>query len=236
MKVEISIPESLSEITLEQYQRFMTLDPNSDNDFLARKMLDIFCGVKDILKVRKKDVDRVSNKLGEVFKQPTPLVRHFDLNGKTFGFQPDLENITFGEFIDLDNTLEWPNIHRAMNVLFRPVLNKRGELYTIEDYKGTTAYDLKKMPLSVVLGALVFFWTLSSNLSHASLQSFKSQVIDQTSPQEGSTLKSGAGTRQLIDSLMETLQNKKRLHDYQLANAFIHSHSLLREIESKPKS
>jgi len=122
-----------------------------------------------------------------------------------------------------------------MNVLFRPVLNKRGDLYTIEDYKGTTTYDLKKMPLSVVLGALVFFWTLSNNLSRASLQSFKSQVIDQTSPQEGSTLKSGDGTRQLIDSLMETLQSSERLNDLQRANAFIACHTLTKQTGSKPK-
>jgi len=55
MRVEILVPETLSEITLEQYQRFTALDQSADPDFLMRKMLDIFCGVKDILKVKKKE-------------------------------------------------------------------------------------------------------------------------------------------------------------------------------------
>ena len=79
MKVEILIPESLGEITLEQYQRFMALDQGSDTDFLTRKMLDIFCGVKDILKVRKKDVDRISVQLGELFATKAPFTPKFIL-------------------------------------------------------------------------------------------------------------------------------------------------------------
>jgi len=161
MRVEILVPERLSEITLEQYQRFTALDQSADPDFLMRKMLDIFCGVKDILKVKKKDVDRIASHLTALLSQKAPLVTRFNLDGKEYGFIPNLEEITFGEFVDLDNLLKWDTMHRAMAVLFRPVLNKSGEMYTIEDYDTSTKYDLRKMPLDAALGALVFFWTIA---------------------------------------------------------------------------
>ena len=66
MQVEINVPTSASEIPLKTYQRFMAIDQNADGDFIARKMLDIFCGVKEILKVRHKDVALVYSKLIEV--------------------------------------------------------------------------------------------------------------------------------------------------------------------------
>ena len=47
MKVEINVPDSLSEIRLEQYQKFVKLyDGEVTEEFMALKMLEIFCGVK----------------------------------------------------------------------------------------------------------------------------------------------------------------------------------------------
>lgn len=235
MKVEISIPSSLNEITLEQYQRFMALDKESSDEFVSRKMLDIFCGVKDVLSVRKTDVDKVVKTITEAFKQKTPLVKTFELEGIKFGFQPDLENITFGEYIDLDNLLEWPTMHRAMAVLFRPIKNKTGDLYTIEDYESSTknSETLKKMPVSIAIGALVFFWTLSNELTRDFLRSLKKEKEAKNTQDALSSQVSMDGLAQSINLLTEILPNKKKLHDYQLANAFIHSHILLRETKQK---
>ncbi len=47
MKVDIEIPESLNEITLDQYQRYLKIQDNNDDDkFLAVKMIEIFCGIR----------------------------------------------------------------------------------------------------------------------------------------------------------------------------------------------
>ena len=231
MRVEILVPERLSEITLEQYQRFTALDQSADPDFLMRKMLDIFCGVKDILKVKKKDVDRVASHLTELLSQKAPLVTRFNLDGKEYGFIPNLEEITFGEFVDLDNLLKWDTMHRAMAVLFRPVLNKSGEMYTIEDYDTSTKYDLRKMPLDAALGALVFFWTIAKELSLDSLLYLMSEKkeVSASTVREVSTLLSTDGLRPSTGYQEAMLPNKGKLPDYQLANAFIRSHSLLKE-------
>lgn len=230
MKVSIIIPEHLSDITLEQYQRFKELDPNSDNDFLARKMLDIFCGVKDVLKVKKTDVNKITKKLFDALSEPAPLVNTFELDGVEYGFIPNLEEMTFGEYIDLDNLLEWPNIHRAMNILYRPIVSKSAGMYRIEKYETSTKHDFKKLPLNIPIGAMVFFWTLSKDLLTDTVGSLKKQEkSNKISAQEVSTQKNMDGQWRSLNLLRETLPSLAKWKDYQLANAFISYNILQRE-------
>ena len=47
MKLEITVPDSLSEITLGQYQKYLQIAEDvTDEKFLASKMIEIFCNVK----------------------------------------------------------------------------------------------------------------------------------------------------------------------------------------------
>ena len=50
MKLQITIPTSLEEITLEQYQKFLSIaKDNPDGDFLQHKMVEIFKKTHQIL-------------------------------------------------------------------------------------------------------------------------------------------------------------------------------------------
>lgn len=220
MKVEISIPESLDEITLEQYQRFATIDPNADKDFLARKMLEVFCGVQDTLKVKLKDVEKVYQSLSESLEVNCPFVPRFNLGDKEFGFIPRLDDITFGEYIDLDSLFTWPNMHRALAILYRPVTKSYANLYDIEEYESSEKYSelMKKAPASIAIGAVVFFWTLSNDLVKAFLSK---QAKKETIAHDHNSMLSTDGT-QLLTLLQEvTLQNKRQLPDYAQANVYI---------------
>lgn len=221
MKVEISVPSSLNEITLEQYQRFMQIDPNADKDFLARKMLEIFCGVTDTLKVKKTSVDSIYSTLEKAFRGKYHLITRFKLGDTTFGFIPNIENITFGEYIDLDSLLNWKDMHKALAVMYRPVVRSHEDLYEIEEYETSSKYSeqMKQAPAAVAVGAMVFFWTLSNELLIAS-QTYLQNPKKGTTQQEANLTKSMDGYRKLIHSLKGTLRNIKKLHDYQLANAF----------------
>jgi hypothetical protein len=239
MQVEITAPTKLNEISLSTYQKFAAIDAGIDQDFIARKMLSIFCNVEDILKVSFKDVANISRSIDNVLKQPTSLQKTFDHKGTRFGFIPNIEDLTFGEFIDLDNFLDWPNMHKAMAVLYRPVTKQAGDLYDIEEYKGSAKYSdlMKGVPLDIVLGAMVFFWTLKNDLLKDSVRS-----LNQTSkrakslPNADSLPQDTDGLQRLIDSQTEILQSKTRLQSLQQANAFILYHTSLRAIESKPQN
>ena len=56
MNIEILVPESLDEINLDQYQRFIKLNTkeNEGSSFLMQKMIEIFCNLdlKDIAKIK----------------------------------------------------------------------------------------------------------------------------------------------------------------------------------------
>lgn len=230
MRVEISIPESLNEITLEQYQRFVAIDSNATKDYQARKMLEIFCGVSDTLKVRKKDVDLVYSKISAAFGKRYELVTQFSIDGKDFGFIPNLENISFGEYIDLDNLLSWENMHKAMAVLYRPITERAKDFYKIEEYESSSKYSesMKKAPASVAVGAGVFFWTLSNDLSSAILSKNREKM---TIPHGHNLPHDGVGPQHLIDLVAETSQKSKELPSYQQANAFINLVSSLQKID-----
>ena len=74
--------------------------------------------------------------------------------------------------MDLDTFIgDNDNIHRAANVLFRPIEFKRGDRYTIKEYDSNTSETAKDFPLDAVLGAIVFFYTLGKDLSVVMLNS-----------------------------------------------------------------
>lgn len=230
MKVEISVPTSLDEVTLDQYQRFAAIDPNSEYDFMARKMLEIFCGVSDTLKVKKKDVDAVYKSLTAALERKYPLIPIFKLDGIEYGFIPNLEDITLGEYIDLDHLIDWPDLHKGLAVMYRPVTERHKDKYKIEEYESSSKYSevMKKAPASVAIGALVFFWALSYDLLSVILTYSKNQKNKKTTQQDPNSLINTDGWGLYTRLQTEILQSKKRLHDYQLANAFIHSATSMR--------
>ena len=62
MKIDITVPDKLSEITLGQYQKFLKIqNENTDERFLCTKMIEIFCEMKltDVMKLTLADVNDI---------------------------------------------------------------------------------------------------------------------------------------------------------------------------------
>lgn len=170
MKLQITIPTSLNEITLAKYQKFLQIaKENPEGDFLQHKMVEIFCGIdlKNAAKISYKDVNEITNNLSNLFTQKYELKRTFKLGDTEFGFIPNLDDITFGEYSDLDKYItDWDMMHNAMAVLYRPITKKLKDKYQIEEYNGSYTYAeaMKFAPVDVVLGAVVFFYNLGNEL------------------------------------------------------------------------
>ena len=210
MEVKIQIPTTLNEITLGQYQEFSKLDSKKESDVLL-KMVEIFCKVPvEVVRSMKandiKDICEVINKMFDVEHQ---LINRFQLGGQDFGFIPDLENISFGEYVDLDTFIgDTDNLHRAMNVLFRPIDLKQSSRYTLKDYDPDTNESAKDYPLDACFGAMVFFYALGKDLSIAILNSSSKQNEENLAQYLGS-LPNGDGTILSMQSLTEILQDLK---------------------------
>ena len=212
MKLEINVPENLNEITLEQYQRFdkINTEENQNSNFLFHKTVEIFCGLelKDIASIRVNSIKDILGDIDKVFSEKTDLVPTFTLEGIEYGFIPKLDDITIGEFIDLDENLtNWETIHKAMAVLYRPINYKKEGKYLIEDYKGLdNAEVFKSMPLGIAMGAMVFFYRLNNELLQITLSYLKKEAPNQMNTEELIALeRNGAGSSLFMDSLREML-------------------------------
>lgn len=208
MKLEINVPENLNEITLEQYQRFdkINTEENQDSNFLLHKTVEIFCGLelKDIATIRVNSIKEILGDIDKVFTEKTDLVPTFTLDGIEYGFIPNLDDMTIGEFIDLDENLtEWETIHKAMSVLYRPINYKKEDKYLIEEYTGLDKAELfKKMPLGIVMGAMVFFYRLNNELLEITLNYLKREAPNQMNTESLAALeRSGVGSSRFMDSL-----------------------------------
>jgi hypothetical protein len=212
MKVEVYIPDTLSEITLDKYQRYLKIQENNeDENFLAIKMIEIFCGLRGdtIMAMKAKSIKDITLILTQMFNEKPQLVKEFKLNGKTYGFIPKLEDMSFGEYIDLDTYIgDMDNIHRAMNVLYRPIKQKYQDKYLIEDYTGDDPEKMKDMPMDAVLSSILFFYNLGMDLSKTMLNSLEDNK-EINLAQYLTSEENGDGINHFSDSLKEILEDLK---------------------------
>ena len=215
MKVEINVPDSLNEITLGQYQRFEKLNTkdNQGSTFLLQKMVEIFCNLdlKDVAEIKYKSVQEIAVHLNKIFDTKHKLIPTFELGGVEYGFIPVLDDMTLGEYIDLDENLgDWQTMHKAMSVLYRPINYKKGHKYNIEPYSGMND-RLKYMPLDVVFAAMVFFWNLNNELITTILNYLQKETQKLTTQQRERLEGSGVGINRSMELLKEMLPSLMRL-------------------------
>jgi len=212
MKLDITIPTDLSEITLRQYKHFLKIQKSQDDEnFLSAKIIEIFCKVKleDVMQIKFNDSEYIVNTLTEMFEQKPNLVTKFKLNNKEYGFHPQLDDLTLGEYIDLDTFIgDWENIEKAMAVLYRPVVNKLKDKYTIEEYKVGRDAEILDMPMDAVLSSIFFLWNLGLDLSKT-MMNYLDKEETQALTQFLNSQPNGVGITQFTDLLKETLQDMK---------------------------
>ena len=215
MKLTINIPEQLSEVTLKQYQKWLKIAEGKELDsFLQQKMIEIFCNIplKNVLQIKASDINNITEELTKLFTNTPKFIDRFEMNGKEFGFIPKLDDISFGEYVDLDTYLaDWELMHKAMGVLFRPITFKKKKQYLIEDYDSAEKYDMTEVTLDVAFGSLVFFYSLKNELQKTILNYLATQQEIELPQHLRDSLQNGAGINLSTDSLMEIFSNTMKL-------------------------
>lgn len=216
--MKINIPENLNEITIKQFFDFKKCcDTNQDDQYLRLAMVSIFCdvSVEDIKKISSKDFIDISNQLMNVLKETPTHIERFIINGVEFGFIPNLENITAGEYIELDTLFKDEETYlEQMAVMYRPITGTHKNLYRIEPFESTEKHKdiMIAAPISAYLGSKVFFCNLLNEL----LESFQLFLImgGKEVTDLGEVLaKNGVGINQFIQSLeVLSLNLKKQLN------------------------
>lgn len=170
--MKVTLPENISDITLEQYQKYVALVkreslPKVEFD---RRKISIFTNIpyRKIKDISQKDYDGILNQIDIALNVDAPFKNRFALHGKDYGMIPNFDKISNAEFVDLSEYgTDVETLHKLMAIIFRPITNKDAlGNYVIEPYTGTEKYGdtMKDMPINIVNGALEFFFLLAKEL------------------------------------------------------------------------
>ncbi len=161
--MELRLPHRWSDLTLGELQVMMT----SENQ-LERISICTGQSVEKLRTMPQKLIEAATAHLDQLLTQETArFEKVVEIAGKRFGFVPDWDAFTAGEWIDLENYLEdfWKNAHKVMAVLFREVTYELGEKYEVKKYTAKEdASIFEEMPADLVSGTLLFFWTTRNEL------------------------------------------------------------------------
>jgi len=206
---EINIPNDLSEITLDKFQMFKKYltEEHSDID-INIYMVGLFCDLtlQEVRGLDKDDFVEISLLLTKTINKQSIFVDRFTLNGIEYGFIPNIDKMSFGEYIDLDTYIKNPDdMNKVMSILYRPIIKKSFGKYLIVDYTGEEDYTIMdKAPMNVVNGAMVFFYHLGSELLK-SIQNYLQSELKILLASGQVSEKDGDGIVQCMQSLEDNL-------------------------------
>lgn len=226
MEINITIPENWQEVTLEQYMKFYkAVKPYEQTEDYHQKLLEramyYFCNIDaDVYrKLPKETFDEVSNDMLNLIANSNEqkLVLSFELFDQKYGFIPSLDEMSYGEYVDLVTYSKdtWQNIALIMSILYRPIIEEKNGKYKIQSYSGTVDNQVelfnKKLTMDVVFGSIAFFLSLRQDLVNdtltSSIKTLKKMTEDPTSQVAQTLAKNGISMQQLQSWQEMTSQN-----------------------------
>ncbi len=180
-KKTYNLIKSWEDVTLEKWVKLITFEKLS-NTQEAMEVLGVLTDMpkKLIRELALQDVANIMSKVTELQREDKVVLKKIiKLEGKQYGFHPNLEDLTLGEWADIETFMEQGldnNMHNIMAILVRPILEIENDAYIIDAYNGNIAVraeKFKKMSAEQVKSALVFFWSFANVLSTTLLSSLK---------------------------------------------------------------
>ena len=182
------LPTEWNEVSISQYSKLMKVLDNEDASEIEVivRTLEALVGIESrvLTKAPLKYLKGVYIELAILTsKEPANhLKKVIEIDGVEYGMIPDFNDLTLGEFVDLDNYLQdsWNNLVKIFAVLYRPIVERKGDKYIIEDY---TLKDIKerreifsdKLSIDTAFGAMVFFYDIGSKLIENMVSSLEMQ-------------------------------------------------------------
>jgi len=179
-EIELKIPTSYEDISLQRWLALQTdLKNYSDDDNAVTAVMFLhLCGLEPtyLKNISIDDYAMIKSEL-ESFISNTdlPLQRIITIDGKEYGFEPNLSQMSYGAYADITSYKELTideNWAKIMDILYRPIVRKKGEMYSIEPYKGEINPDKwLSVGMHIHFGALFFFVNLLMDLLKGILKS-----------------------------------------------------------------
>jgi hypothetical protein len=175
---------SWSEVSLEKWLKVIDVETGSKTKQAEETIAALSDMPKKLVKeLALRDVAIIMGKISELqSKQDTVLKKVFEIDGIEYGMHPDLSEITLGEYADIETLIKegiQKNLPELMAILFRPIKERNGEVYTIDAYDGNIkirAEEMKKMSAEQVQATLFFLFNFVTEL----LKIMPSYLMEQT--------------------------------------------------------
>ena len=170
---EFKLINSWSDVTLSTWLQLIDFETGTKTEEATETIAALSDIPKKLIKeLSLSDVAVIMSKVGELQQeQDTKLKRIIEINGVEYGFMPDLDSISLGQYADIETFIKNgidKNLPELMAVLYSPIKLKKNDIYIIEPYDGDIrlrAEEMKQMSAEQVQSALVFFYTLGKVLS-----------------------------------------------------------------------
>lgn len=218
--ITVSIPEDWKEVPFTKYLRFIETirDSEDDHELVLAVALQHLCNlsIRDQKSISKAKYTEIATELSQLLakQDEAQLIKSFTIDGVEYAIDPNIENISYGAYLDLVAYGKelWSNIPYICAVLYRPVVGKVKEHYSIESYKGATdeQADMFRafLTMDIVNGLISFFQHSERELLNSSLRSFLEKMSkDQTLVQKGTSQASGQDMQVLL-RLAEKISQK----------------------------
>tara|TARA_R110000751_G_scaffold303473_1_gene418186 strand:+ start:23 stop:622 length:600 start_codon:yes stop_codon:yes gene_type:complete len=163
---EFKLIDSWTDVTLESWLKLIDFAEGTKTEEAEATIAALSDIPKKLVKeLSLSDVAVIMSKIGELqAKQDTKLKRIIELNGVEYGFHPDLNEITLGEYADVEQFIKLgidKSLPELMAIMYRPVKEKKNDVYIIDAYDGNItmrAEEMKLMSAEQVQSALFFFY------------------------------------------------------------------------------
>jgi len=162
-----------SDVTLETWLKLIEFEKGSKTEEASLTIEALSNIPKDLVKeLALADVAQIMGLIGKLQEeQDSSLKRIITVNDVEYGFHPNLDDITLGEYADIETYIKAgveKHLPDLMAILYRPIKEKKNDIYIIEAYDGDIrmrAEELKLMSAEQVQSALVFFYDFAKVLS-----------------------------------------------------------------------
>jgi len=172
--VEIIVPTNWSDVSLKTYQNYVSkIEGLTNEDEIVIQSVSSLCNIplKLVKMLRREDIKQLYTKLSKLISIPInkEVIDKVEIKGVTYGFHSNLDEMTLGEFVDLDEYSKKgvDGIQYILSILYRPVTEVKGNKYNIESYKEKhidNARLFEELSIDLVNGVMVFFYHLGSEL------------------------------------------------------------------------
>ena len=164
---------SWSDVTLETWLKLIEFEKGTKTENATQTIAELTDIPKTLIKeLALSDVVGIMSKISQLQAvSDTKLKRIIEINEVEYGFHPDLDKISLGEYADVEQFIKngiYTNLPEVMAVLYRPIKEKKNDIYIIDAYDGNItmrAEEMKQMSAQQVQSALVFFYNFAKILS-----------------------------------------------------------------------